>query len=449
MNSSESNTLSLHKYNLWFVKLRFYAFFSLLFYYFFLKFVFQFSLSITQDVAIISTSLMILIYNLLLCVYFRKKDLTESYDKLLRVELFQTILDLISLSVLVYFTGGLESPIFLFFIFHMIIGSLILPTKLVYFIASVLIIIFSILSMSEYFGYISHKAIIGFYREPLFNDLNFVIGFLIVFSFVLIFSIYLTSKIVHELYLRENQLQNTLNQLRESERSKQKFIMATVHEIKSPISAVTSFIDVVLGGYTGIIEEGTRDKLMKARSRSTEAINTINSVLRISKFRLLNKIEEKKINIISLIKNVFVSYQSWADRKEIIIRFENDLDEIIVSADEVLLKLVFSNIIGNAVKYTDNGGEILVSLHTKKKLLIIDISDDGIGIPAKDQEKIFEEYYRASNAIESNIEGTGTGLNIVKEIIESHNGKVKLSSPSKIRKEGRPGTTINIIMNLM
>jgi signal transduction histidine kinase len=352
------------------------------------------------------------------------------------------VLDLLSLSALVYITGGIETPIFMFYIFHMIIGAIILPASIIYSIAGILIFVFSLLSFLEYAGIIVHQSIKGLYPFSFYNELNFVIAFVLFFSSVLIISIFLTHKIASDLYNRERQLKFALDEIEEAEASKQKYIIAVVHELKSPIAAATSFLDIILGGFVGEINDAVKDKLIKTKSRVVESIENINSILRVSKYKLLNKIEFENISLHNIIQSNIDKTKIIADRNNIQIKFiDNSIEDNFLSGDNVLLNLAFSNLIGNAVKYTPHGGKVNISIDQSLDHYIVSISDTGIGIPRDEHEKIFEEYYRASNTSNKAIEGTGTGLAVVKQVINSHNGQITLKSPSLIGNRENPGTT--------
>jgi signal transduction histidine kinase len=326
----------------------------------------------------------------------------------------------------------------------MIIGSLILPSSIMYFIAGTMIIFFSSFSLLEYYEIIPHQNVVGLYKYELYNDLNFVIGFLFSFSFVVFVSIFLTSKIVHDLYSRESQLKLALDDLHSAEESKQKYIIAVVHELKSPIAAMISNIELITGNYLGEVPNKIMDKALRAKEMGIEAISNINSILHVSRFKLLNKIHKEEISLERLFASIINKYQDTASRKNIKVRIKSNDSIDKINADEILLDLAFSNIIGNSIKYTPENGNIEVEYKRMNDFILITCSDDGIGIPKNELENIFEEYYRASNAKQNKIEGTGTGLNIVKQIIDKHNGIIAVDSPSKLSSQNRPGVVFTV-----
>ena len=436
---------SIIKYNNWFIKLRFIAFVSLINFIIAVKFFFKFELTESQLYSFIIVTGFILFYNILFDVNKKSFSIKNQKFTPIHFSLLQIVLDLFSLSILVYFTGGIETPLFMFFIFHMIIGSLLLPASIMYFLAGLMVSFFTIFSGLEYLDIIPHQNLIGLYRYEVYNDPNFVIGFLVSFSFVVFVSIFLTSKIVRDLYERESQLKLALDDLHSAEESKQKYIIAVVHELKSPIASIISSLELVLGNYLGDVPIKIKDKLARTKERGDEAIKNINSILHISRFKLLSNINRSEFNISELINKLVNNYKDQAIRKNIKIDIENISNrKILINADEILLELALSNIIGNSVKYTPKDGNILIEINVSDQYININISDDGIGIPQSELDKIFEEYFRASNTKKYNIEGTGTGLNIVKQIIDAHKGIVSVYSPSKLHKTNRPGVIFTI-----
>jgi signal transduction histidine kinase len=118
-----------------------------------------------------------------------------------------------------------------------------------------------------------------------------------------------------------------------------------------------------------------------------------------------------------------------------------------IKVDNALFELVFSNLIGNAIKYNMPGGNVEVILDNNENGEIeIIIADDGMGIPDEDKSKMFQDFYRSSNAKHKGIEGTGLGLSVVKEIVEQHDGSITFNSPSRISKDERKGTEFIITL---
>lgn len=429
--------------NLWFIRLRYLAVFILLGFLVSGEALFNFELTSAQISVILIISSIILAYNI---VFHLTKDLvgnTPGKFNALHFSLIQIVLDLTALMMLVYFTGMNYSPLYMFFIFHMIIGSLILPGNVIYTCAGYISVVFGILT------YLQHNDIIplhtikgltgGLQQHRYSHDLLFQI----VFSFVLFVSVYIANKIARQLYQREQQLRSTLEKLEEAEKAKQKYTIGVVHEIKTPIVALESIIDLLLQRLVGPIDDAVEQKLLRVKLRSEEALALINNILRFSRLKLLDVTTLEELNVAALFNLIIDTHLEEIKSKNVQVKYKDDRKENRnLLGDTILLELAFSNLIGNAIKYSPEGSTVEIKISDEgEELIVIDITDDGIGIPQGDLERIFNQFYRASNIDKSKIEGSGMGLAIVKEIIERHNGVITVISPSRLAKEGFLGTT--------
>jgi len=438
--------------NRWFVKLRFVAGISALLLSIFLKFFPGLGLTDYQFIVLVSLSVVIILYNLVFKYVSEAKFVKESPESFnhLHISLLQIILDLISLLLITYMTGNVESPFILFFIFHMIIGSMILPGWVVYTLCTFINVVFILTNLLEYYSYIPHFDIQGFIHPGTHNEIGFLFLTILSLAIMLYLGIYFADSLATGLYKREQELRVAMDSLKEAEVVKQKYTMGIVHEIKSPVVAVQSNIDLILGKYAGPISEPVETKLKRARARTEEAVQIINDILNISKLKLLNKISKSPVNIKDVITKIVSQKASTAEAKKIELNLtDENPDDDIISADLSLLELAFSNIIGNSLKYTNKGGKVDIAIQKLENgKITITISDNGIGIPEKDRARIFTDFFRASNAKGKGFEGTGLGLNIVKQIIEQHNGELYFDSPSPIGDENNPGTSFIITLPL-
>jgi signal transduction histidine kinase len=437
----------IRKRNKWLVNLRYYAFLFLLSFLVVSKYLFKLEYTNNQFYILTILTFCVLIYNLILFSVSKSEIVKDEPRGInpITLSLIQIQLDLLILSLIVYFTGGIESPFYIFYIFHMIIGSMILPGYIVYMIAGVIVISFCLLSFCEYAGLIVHYGVGGLYNTPIYNNLEYVIIFATAFGVMMVVSVFLANTISSALYRREQDLRITLDKLNSAEKIKQKYIMGVVHEIKSPIAVVQSYLDLILGKYAGPVSESVEDKLNKARHRSDEAIQMINDVLHISRLKLLDEIKKDEVYISEVLNNILEKRQIQARNKNISLTLiDKRKKRKKVFGDKNLLDLAFSNLIGNSIKYTDNGGKIEIVLTDSDEYTEIEISDNGIGIPGKDKKKIFSEFYRASNVKHSIYEGTGTGLSVVKQIIEQHGGGISFESPSRLADDKESGTTFHV-----
>lgn len=431
--------------NVWFIKLRYYAVVLLFLFMFLGELLLNFRLSNTQIIVITITAILIFIFNLTFDIINKKTDYHSTKLGCMQISILMMTTDLFFLTILVYITGIFFSPFYLLYVFHMIIGSLILPGSLVYFYAILLSIINTVLSFLMHFDIIPKFTIIGLIQHLDDHTFGFEILFSIVFTFVLVTIVYLANNIAKELYQREQELRTSLEKLNEAEIAKQKYTLGIVHEIKSPIVAVKSILELLLGKYIAPIDPLVEEKIIRAKDRSEEAIDLINDVLKFSKIKLLELDNTEKIDIIEVINKIIKQHSEEIKNKRIELNYrKKSKSKIFIKGDRTLIELAFSNLISNAIKFTYEKGNIFIILTESDKSIEIEISDNGIGIPQNELNKIFSQLYRASNAKKEGIEGSGMGLSIVKEIIEKHSGTIKILSPSKIGKINSPGTTVLI-----
>lgn len=438
---------AIKKRNLWFIKLRYGAVVLLSLFLISADFILGVKFTGEQAFALIALNAFILIYNISLHIYRKRLKTIPGEFNPLHFSLLQMILDICALYLLVYYTGTIESPLYMLFIFHMIIGSLILPGAVIYSLAVLIIGAFSLLVFLEYSHVVIHHSLSGLLAFPIYSDVNYCIAFTAIFAFAIIVSVLLANKIAHQLYRMEQELVESLKKINQAERDKQKYIINVIHEIKSPLAAVHSYLDIVLEKVTGPLNEKVEEKLERARARSVEAFGLINNILRISKLRLLDELNREVLDPAQIIRNVIDKINDSAEKKGIEISL-NDLrdSDKSIKADRFLMEMVFSNIIGNAVKYSGDDGRIIITMKNDDACLEITVSDNGIGIPAGESEKIFDDFYRASNIKSLGYEGAGLGLSAVKQIIESHKGNISAVSPSGIGTAERPGSSFIITL---
>ena len=189
---------TIHKRNLWLIMLRYGAVIMLAGFLVSSRLILGFTFSNEQAAALIILTLSILIYNLFLHWAHRFVKKEQGKFNPMHFSVLQMTLDLTALGLIVYYTGSIETPLFMLFVFHMIIGSLILPGLIIYTIAWIVIALFNVLIFSEYLKIIPHHSVTGLLAVPLYNNINFIIVYDVIFSFVIIISVFLANKIASQ-----------------------------------------------------------------------------------------------------------------------------------------------------------------------------------------------------------------------------------------------------------
>jgi len=159
-------------------------------------------------------------------------------------------------------------------------------------------------------------------------------------------------------------------------------------------------------------------------------INLINDLLNVTRIEEGRQVYNPAVaDIEEIARSLVANYEDIARQKNLNLSFGKITPVVpAVKIDLEKIKLVVSNLIENALKYTPAGGKISVTLGEEDGNAMIEVADTGIGIPAEQQDRIFTKYFRSANAIKAETEGTGLGLFIAKNIVEAHGGKIRFVS---------------------
>lgn len=224
----------------------------------------------------------------------------------------------------------------------------------------------------------------------------------------------------------EHKIKESLRKERELNDLKTKFLSLVSHEFKTPLSGILTSATLV-GKYTETEQQDKREKHLKTIQSKVKYLNNI-----LNDFLSIERLESGKATYkfdtfpLSKVVNEVIYSANMLLKEGQKINYPNNIDDITINFDEKILELSLTNLINNAVKYSPEHSTIDVVVLPKKDSLSIEIIDEGIGIPQKEQKYIFNRYFRAENALLD--QGTGIGLNIVKSHLESLGGSISFES---------------------
>jgi len=395
---------------------------------------------------LIAVTTAIALYNFFFLLYARQLRAHQSTALRLRQSTVfvyvQIALDLIALTTLLHFAGGVENPFALFFVFHMIIASILLSPAASLLVALLASSLFAAMALLEYRGLVAHYNLTGLISPDLYRHGTYVWASILVMTITLFLVVYMTSSISARLRARTSELLEVsrsheaksqelaeLNtKLQKLDAARTKFMVTVTHELRAPVATIYSCLDLVLGGYAS--PEKEREVLERGQQRTTELLDLVKDLLELTGARQAEVQAEEAgpIQLADVLRNVEELMRVEAENKDLFLSVDIAPDLPLVKAQPDHIKAVWTNLISNAIKYTEPGGIVVASLTHNPDYVVGTVRDTGIGIATEDLPKIFEEFYRTTNARATCPQGTGVGLAIVKRMIENYGGKVWLES---------------------
>lgn len=233
-----------------------------------------------------------------------------------------------------------------------------------------------------------------------------------------------------------DELRTSNEQLRGLDAAKDEFVSMASHQLRTPLTSVKGYISMVLEGDAGKITKLQKQFLREALTSSERMVHLINDFLNVSRVQTGKfMIERRSIDLSKVARQEVRALQTTAEARELKLRLEAPDTPVVIDADEGKLRQVMMNFIDNALYYSRPDTEIIVRLEVANRKVTFEVIDKGIGVPARQQAKLFTKFFRADNARTQRPDGTGVGLYLAKMVVDGHDGKIIFSS-----KEGEGST---------
>jgi two-component system phosphate regulon sensor histidine kinase PhoR len=217
--------------------------------------------------------------------------------------------------------------------------------------------------------------------------------------------------------------------LRLLDRMKSEFVSTVSHEIRGPMNSVMMQLKVVTDGLAGEIGEKQQQIIGRASDRISSLVQMASELLDLARIESgLIAVEYETVRMAELLEDQVNFHRARAKSESISLELLSCPDLPAISANRRNMEEVLSNLIANAIKYTPSAGRVWVRAGVEKNYLRIDVSDTGLGLTEEDKNRIFTKFYRVKNEHTRYIQGTGLGLSIVKNIVESHHGRIVVES---------------------
>ncbi len=231
--------------------------------------------------------------------------------------------------------------------------------------------------------------------------------------------------------------------LRKNEQFRKEFLQNLSHEFKTPVFAIQAYVDTLLQGALENPEVNKKflNKTAKNVTRLTNLLNDLDEISGLERGELV--LYRENFVIQELIRDVYESLSVLADEKKIECTIKKGCESpLVVNADKEKIRQVLTNLVENSIKYGKQDGSIVASIYkTDGRHILVEISDDGIGIQEKHVIRVFERFYRTEEGRSIDVTGSGLGLAICKHIIEAHGQTIHIRSTENV------GTTIGFTLD--
>jgi signal transduction histidine kinase len=340
----------------------------------------------------------------------------------------QILCDVLTLAVLMHFTGGVENPFLAFFICPLVVASALLSRRNAYTYAGLGALLINAVAWLEFAGLLPHVEIganggMATYRSPLA-----VTEFTVALSLLLFATVFLGSSIAGRLRRREAELEDAYEKLQALEESKSFLMRRTSHDLRAPLDALVSLLRAVTVEAGGQIEPRLLELLGRAEERALGLSRLIDELHRYAILRdATTPLPRQRLDFAATVRHCLELYAPKAAERQV--RLAGELPgEVFIDGNPGALGDLVGNLVSNAVQYTPAGGEIRVRLARVPGAAQLEVADTGMGIPPDALPRVFDEFYRAPNAKDAYRNGTGLGLPIARRIAEAHGGTVAVRS---------------------
>lgn len=367
----------------------------------------------------------------------------------------QIILDLVAITLVLNASGGAENPFFIFYVFHMVIATLLLPAAEAFFLAILTILLFSGLTLGEMKGIWPHAVLLV--RDDHYKDPQFVSITLAAFNSAILIAVYLGTSIAKQLRSRERevlrlrskladraeQLEQTNQTLRDLDKAKARHYRKVSHELKTPLAAQRTLLGASLMELQNVATEAMLTRIRRAMARGDDLLTLVSDLMLLSEMRdMTRRPATECIQPMEHLKPLLDDQALRAKEKGLTWQVEAADSLPKICLEPRTLPMLAENLISNAIKYTPAGGEVAFSIRSEGGHLVMEMQDTGIGIGGEDLSRVGQEFFRTRQAKDSREGGTGLGMTIVRSLVEAATGEID------IRSELGKGTRVTIRLPL-
>ena len=236
------------------------------------------------------------------------------------------------------------------------------------------------------------------------------------------------ARLFEKLEARAEELALAYEEIKESDRLKDELVQNVSHELRTPLTFVKGYVDLLMDGESGLLTAEQQEYLQIVSDKTDEITRIIEDIVTLQRIDRGN-LSLKPVSLAELLQTAVNNHSLVAAGKGLsIVASIPEGQTGVVTIDKSRINQVLDNLIGNAMKFSPDGGVITVAMQERENEVQVTVSDEGIGIPEEKRDRIFERFYQIDGSARRRFGGTGIGLAIVKRIIDAHNGKIWVKS---------------------
>lgn len=358
----------------------------------------------------------------------------ESTEIIRRVLLFanaQMTVDLLLLTVILRFSGGIENPMAIFYTFHMLIAALLMRPLNAIIQGTWAVGLYALIGFGECLGWIRpHWPFIDAWSAArLYQQLDYVVAKVLVMGVGIFGTLYFALQIASRLDYKARQLHEAHEAIQLLQERRSRFMQTAAHQLKGPLTGIEMLAGLIRDG-VALAEQipGIVDRIVR---RCREAVVQVTELLTLERLEVASTERHRsaRTDLCEVLDRVAAQFADQIAASGLDFKVESVKPASVWAAvDPFDLEICISNLLDNAIRYTPKPGHVRIGAQIQGNIIHVSVSDSGMGIAEESMKELFEPFRRGNLALARNIPGSGLGLSIVKEVAEQAGGGVKVQS---------------------
>ncbi|MHC4717263.1 MAG: sensor histidine kinase [Planctomycetota bacterium] len=353
----------------------------------------------------------------------------------------QIVLDLLVLSTVVHFVGSTETYVPFTFLFHIVLACIFFSRPWSLAVTALACVLYALCIAAEQTGIVSASSIYADAspagRTPpgaeasVLNPLSAAAIWVVVW--------YLASYLSAMVRQRDHELAETNRQLVRAQEEKARHMLRTTHELKAPFAAIHANAQLLLKGHCGVLPDEALEAVGRVGARCRRLAGEIQDMLQLANLNSENgrALQSADLDLAEVVRWSMSQVRPMAEERAVVV--DDAIEPVRTMGVEDHLKMLFINLLANAVTYSNPGGRVRVRCSRDRgNCPVVTVEDHGIGMPAQKLPRIFDEYYRTQEAVRHNNQSSGLGLAIVRQVVQTHGIRLRVQSQPGI------GTTFQL-----